>query len=189
MLRVFLTIVLPLLLPTALYLLWVTILGTPQEGGAMSWTAVPWIWLAGAGAVLLAIVLLVVTVHFGSPQQGVYVPPRWEAVRDVMPAFFDLLEQEREPGVHAVLGHWLFGYINPYPDGNGRMARFLMNAMLASGGYPWTVVRVEDRNPYLAALDSASIDSDIAPFAGFIAERVRWSMEQRSAPDRRTSAN
>ena len=37
----------------------------------------------------------------------------------------------------------------PYPDGNGRMARFLMNAMLASGGYPWTVVRVEDRDPYL----------------------------------------
>ena len=74
-----------------------------------------------------------------------YVPPRWEAVRDAMPALFDLLEQEPEPGVRAVLGHWLFGYLHPYPDGNGRMARFLMNAMLASGGYPWTVVRVEDR--------------------------------------------
>jgi Fic family protein len=74
-----------------------------------------------------------------------YVPPRWEAVRDAIPAFFDLLAQEREPGVRAVLGHWLFGYIHPYPDGKGRMARFMMNAMLASGGYPWTVVRVEDR--------------------------------------------
>ena len=110
-----------------------------------------------------------------------YVPPRWEAVRDAMPAFFDLLEQEPEPGVRAVLGHWLFGYIHPYPDGNGRMARFLMNAMLASGGYPWTVVRVQDRNAYLTALDRASMDSDIAPFAGFIAERVRWSMEQPGA--------
>lgn len=108
-----------------------------------------------------------------------YAPPRWEAVRDAIPAFFDLLEQEREQGVRAVLGHWLFGYIHPYPDGNGRMARFLMNAMLASGGYPWTVVRVEDRNAYLAALDRASIDGDIEPFAGFIAERVRWSMEQK----------
>ena len=75
-----------------------------------------------------------------------YVPPRWEAVRDAMPALFDLLENEPEPGVRAVLGHWLFGYIHPYPDGNGRMARFLMNAMLASGGYPWTVIRVEDRD-------------------------------------------
>src|SRR5882762_5792396 len=73
------------------------------------------------------------------------VPPRWEAVRDAMPALFDLLESEPEPAVRAVLGHWLIGYIHPYMDGNGRIARFLMNAMLASGGYPWTVVRVEDR--------------------------------------------
>jgi Fic family protein len=36
--------------------------------------------------------------------------------------------------VRAVLGHQLFGYIHPYPDGNGRMARFLMNVLLASGG-------------------------------------------------------
>jgi Fic family protein len=113
------------------------------------------------------------------------VPPRWEAVRDALPSLFDLIEQEPEPGVRAVLGHWLFGYIHPYPDGNGRMARFLMNAMLASGGYPWTVVRVEDRDGYLAALDRASIDMDIAPFAGFIAERVRWSMQQAGHASKR----
>lgn len=95
-----------------------------------------------------------------------------------MPALFDLLENEPEPAVRAVLGHWLFGYVHPYPDGNGRIARFMMNAMLASGGSPWTVVRVEDRAAYLAALDRASIDMDIAPFAQFIAERVRWSTEQ-----------
>jgi hypothetical protein len=110
-----------------------------------------------------------------------YVPPRWEAVRDAMPALFDLLEREPEPGVRAVLGHWLFGYVHPYPDGNGRMARFLMNAMLASGGYPWTVIRVEDSIAYLTALDRASIDADIGPFAGFLAERVKWSMERAAA--------
>src|SRR5688572_20948227 len=101
-----------------------------------------------------------------------YVPPRWEAVRDAMPALFDLLENETHAGIRAVLGHWLFGYIHPYPDGNGRMARFVMNAMLASGGYPWTVIRVEDRDQYLAALDKASIDMDIVPFSVFIAERL-----------------
>jgi fido (protein-threonine AMPylation protein) len=110
-----------------------------------------------------------------------YVPPRWEAVRDAMPALFNLLESEPEPAVRAVLGHWLIGYIHPYLDGNGRMARFLMNAMLASGGYPWTVVRVEDRARYLRALDSASIDLEIAPFAAFLAERVAWSVSQLPA--------
>lgn len=113
-----------------------------------------------------------------------YVPPRWEAVRDAMPALFNLLEHEPEPAVRAVLGHWLFGYIHPYPDGNGRIARFLMNAMLASGGYPWTVIRVEDRDSYLSALDRASLDLDIGPFAKFIAKRVRWSLENTPATAR-----
>ena len=107
-----------------------------------------------------------------------HVPPRWEAVRDAMPTLFDLLESESEPSVRAVLGHWLFGFIHPYPDGNGRMARFVMNAMLASGGYPWTVIRVEDRGAYLAALESASTNQDIGPFARFVAERVQRSLEQ-----------
>jgi fido (protein-threonine AMPylation protein) len=107
-----------------------------------------------------------------------YVPPRWEAVRDAMPALFDLLEKEPEPSVRAVLGHWLFGYIHPYPDGNGRMARFLMNIMLASGGYPWTVIRIRDRKSYLSALDRASIEMDIHPFTTFIVRRVQWHLER-----------
>jgi fido (protein-threonine AMPylation protein) len=104
-----------------------------------------------------------------------HVPPRADVLNDAMPALFDLLEQEAEPSVRAVLGHWIFGYVHPYPDGNGRVARFLMNAMLASGGYPWTVIRVEDRTPYLNSLESASVEGNIQPFAKFIAERVGWS--------------
>jgi hypothetical protein len=83
MLRVFLTIVLPLLLPTAIYLFWVSTFGATGEGSTMSWTAMPWVWLAGAGVALLAVVLFVVTVRFGAPQEGVYVPPRWEGDRIV----------------------------------------------------------------------------------------------------------
>jgi fido (protein-threonine AMPylation protein) len=107
-----------------------------------------------------------------------HVPPNWGVLTDAMATLFDLLEAEPEPSVRAVLGHWLFGYIHPYPDGNGRMARFLMNAMLASGGYPWTVIRVQDRAAYLAALEAASVGLDIKPFAQFIAERVTWSADK-----------
>ena len=38
--------------------------------------------------------------------------------------------------VRAVIGHWLFGYIHPCADGNGRVARFVMNVLLASGDDP-----------------------------------------------------
>jgi hypothetical protein len=49
-----------------------------------------------------------------------------------------------------------------------------------------TVVQVEDRTRYLKALDSASIDLDMAPFATFLGERVTWSMEEaaRAEPAR-----
>jgi len=46
-----------------------------------------------------------------------------------MPELFDLLEREEHPGVRAVLGHWLFGCIHPFPDGNGRMARFVSDGV------------------------------------------------------------
>lgn len=106
-----------------------------------------------------------------------HVPPRSEAVSEAMSAFFGLLEYETESAVSAVLGHWLIGYIHPYADGNGRIARFLMNAMLASGGYPWTVIRVEDRTEYLSCLETASVENDIQPFTSFIAERLRWTVD------------
>lgn len=110
-----------------------------------------------------------------------YVPPRAEAVSNAMGALFDAMERETEPFVQAVLGHWLFGYIHPYPDGNGRMARFVMNVMLAAGGYPWTVIRVEDRDEYLEALDRASINLEVGPFASYVARRVRWSLKHAAA--------
>jgi Fic family protein len=77
------------------------------------------------------------------------------------------------------LGHWLFGFIHPYMDGNGRMARFLMNVMMASGGYPWTIVRATRRKAYLDALEAASAEQNILPFANFIREEmaVDWIRE------------
>jgi len=102
-----------------------------------------------------------------------HVPPRYEAVRDLMPAFFSLLNDEEEPSVKAVLGHFFFVYIHPYIDGNGRMGRFLMNVMLASGGYPWTVIPLETRNEYMATLEEASVKKNIKPFSRFLAELVQ----------------
>jgi hypothetical protein len=108
-----------------------------------------------------------------------HVPLSREAVRDCMPVLFQLLETEPDPAVRAVLGHFVFVYIHPYMDGNGRLARFLMNGMLATGGYVWTVVPVQLRSEYMKALDSASSEGDIGPFAKFVACLVR---EQTISP-------
>lgn len=101
-----------------------------------------------------------------------HVPPASEKLMDAMETYFDLLDEEEHSGVRAVLGHWLLGYIHPYPDGNGRLARFVMNAMLASSGYSWAVIRLDQRKRYMETLDAASFGGDITPFATLIGEHL-----------------
>jgi len=95
-------------------------------------------------------------------------------LRSITAPFSDpsLISEEVEPSVRAVLGHFIFVYIHPYIDGNGRMGRFLMNTMLASGGYPWTVVPLEQRDVYMASLEDASMNQNIIPFTEFLAGLV-----------------
>jgi len=108
-----------------------------------------------------------------------HVPLPKEAVRACMPVLFEMMEAEPDAAVRAVLGHFLFVYIHPYMDGNGRLARFLMNAMLVSAGYVWTIVPVQMRNEYMSALDGASSAGDIGPFARLVARLVKG---QTAAP-------
>jgi len=110
-------------------------------------------------------------------RHSMHVPPRYEAVRDCMPAFFDLLREEPEPSVRVVLGHFVFVYIHPYMDGNGRIGRFLMNVMLATGGYPWTVIPLEKRDDYMNALESGSVKQEISPLAIFLGHLVSESLK------------
>ena len=111
--------------------------------------------------------------------QSKHTPMNKDGVRDVMPLLFELLEAEEHPGVRAVLGHFIFVYTHPYMDGNGRMGRFLMNVMLTSGGYPWTVIPVEQRDQYMTALESASVNQDIKPFSEFIAWLVEAGLNEK----------
>jgi hypothetical protein len=115
-------------------------------------------------------------------RKSMHVPLNREAVKDAMPALFDLLREETHPAVRVVLGHFVFVYIHPYMDGNGRIGRYLMNVMMASGGYPWTVVPVSDRNTYVNALEKASVGENIAPFADFLAGLVQKGLAGEPLP-------
>lgn len=111
---------------------------------------------------------------------AVHVPPPSDALLDSMEALFKCLKEEPEPAVRAVLGHFIFVFIHPYMDGNGRIGRFLMNLMWASGGYRWTVIRSDRlrRDQYMQALEQASTEQNIVDFAEFIAEEmaVDWAV-------------
>jgi Fic/DOC family len=116
-------------------------------------------------------------------RRSMHVPLNRDAVRDAMPAFFELLRAENDAAVRVILGHFVFIYIHPYMDGNGRMGRFLMDLMMASGGYPWTVVPVGDRKTYMDALEKASVVEDIRPFADFLGGLVKKRLAGEPLPE------
>lgn len=111
-------------------------------------------------------------------KQSMHTPPNSDAVRDLMPAFFNLLQEENNPAVRVVLGHFIFVYIHPFIDGNGRTGRFLMNVMLAAAGLPWLVIPVEMRNQYMASLESASVERDIIPFTKLLSQLLAETISQ-----------
>lgn len=76
--RELLTLVVPLVLPTVVYVLWLRLAPRSRVSDNVSWHKLPWVWLAFSGVALTAIVLFVVTVGFGTPMPGIYVPPHVE---------------------------------------------------------------------------------------------------------------
>lgn len=106
-----------------------------------------------------------------------HTPLPTDAITDAMDTLFACIQNEPHPVTRAILGHWLIGYIHPYPDGNGRTARFLMNALLVSAGYPWTVIRLETRKPYMQALEQLSIHQNPTPFVELVLEAMnhQWT--------------
>ncbi len=106
-------------------------------------------------------------------RQSKHIPPRAQIISDLMEEFFQLISLEENPTVRVVLGHFFFVYIHPYPDGNGRVGRFLMNVMCAAGHFPWTIIPVDKRKTYMQALEIASVEQNIIPFTQFIADCIK----------------
>lgn len=59
------------------------------------------------------------------------------------------------PMVHAATRHADFERIHPFVDGNGRVGRLLLNWELIQAGYPPVVIRLDQRDRYLRALERA----------------------------------
>ena len=92
-----------------------------------------------------------------------------------METLFNCIKTEPHAGVRAILGHYLFVFIHPYMDGNGRISRFLMNTMLASGGYFWTIIENAKRTSYINSLRIADETQNLIPFTEFIIKEMEKS--------------
>lgn len=107
-----------------------------------------------------------------------YVPPPGS---DVPVLIRELVEsygamEGKHPVERAAWLHWRLVWAHPFVDGNGRTARLLMNFSLMRDGYPPAVIRKEERDRYLEALEKASLEGELEPFMRLVAERVKDSL-------------
>ncbi len=109
--------------------------------------------------------------HFAPPEQ-------------VQPMMSDLMDWQRtkeaegeHPIVIAATFHYRFVQIHPFDDGNGRMARLLMNLILMRHGYTIAMVQRDGRDRYIAEIEQAQATGSLAEFIQYIAECCRYSLE------------
>lgn len=97
-------------------------------------------------------------------------------MNDLMDWYISAIEnKDVHPVVIAALFHHKFVAIHPFDDGNGRLARLLMNLILIKNGYPPVVVKNDTKENYYALLSQADV-GDNFPFVDFIIERLESSL-------------
>ncbi len=80
------------------------------------------------------------------------------------------------PIVLAAVFHYRFIRIHPFDDGNGRVARILMNFILMQFGYPPVIIKTEDKENYYAVLQLADA-GELEPFIDYIGKNLINSLE------------
>lgn len=71
----------------------------------------------------------------------------------------------------AAKAHYDFVLIHPFDDGNGRMARLLMNLILIKYGFPPAIIKTQDKQQYFSALrqaDGGQLDVFVEYIAGCV---------------------
>lgn len=101
-----------------------------------------------------------------------HTPPSASEMNRQLEAFYaDLSVKKRQLNLIelAAWTHAEFVRIHPFPDGNGRTARLLLNYQLMANGFVPISIAKENRLEYYNALEAYAVDGFLAPFAEMIA--------------------
>ena len=106
--------------------------------------------------------------HYASPEE---TPSKMDELFQI---YHDL--KNEHPVLRAALTHHAFTAIHPFDDGNGRVGRLWANYILLAAGFPPLVVRTQNKEKYLTALQQADT-GDTGPLVLFLANELGWSLE------------
>lgn len=95
-------------------------------------------------------------------------PEETPALMSDLVAWYNEAEQSGEytPIQLAALFHYRYIRIHPFEDGNGRIARLMVNFILSRHNYPMIVVRSSKKHQYLEALHKSDLKVGITPSIG-----------------------
>jgi len=95
-------------------------------------------------------------------------PEETPALMNDLVAWYNEAEQSGEytPIQLAVLFHYRYIRIHPFEDGNGRIARLMVNYILSRHNYPMIVVRSRNKQNYLEALHKSDLKVGVTPSVG-----------------------
>ena len=108
-----------------------------------------------------------------------FTPPE-----QVAPAMSDLIDWYRakecegeHPIIIAATFHYHFVRVHPFDDGNGRMARLLMNLILIQHGYTVAIIPQDGRDEYLDNLERVDQTEDLTEFINYVARCCEYSLD------------
>ena len=80
--------------------------------------------------------------------------------------------------------HAQFEQIHPFGDGNGRIGRLLIHAMLLGTNLPPAVIREQNRQKYFACLQKAQLKDDFTLLEDFLCDglEIGFQILERSFP-------
>lgn len=98
-----------------------------------------------------------------------HTPPSFIKVYDRMKKYFDTVNSESFDVYYRIaFSHLQLMKVHPFLDGNGRLARIVLNCMLLHYGLKPVVIRYEDKERYFEMLEDFKVNKNIDPFIDFI---------------------
>ena len=108
-----------------------------------------------------------------------HTPCSYEKVYDRMDKYFVFMQEGPKGDLWEYISylHLQLAKIHPFLDGNGRLARLVLNYELMKNGFMPVIITSDERDKYFSALESFKVDKDIKPFMDFLEDLEMKSIQ------------